>query len=67
LKSLFNRVEEISQVKNQFFRIHKMKTTETIVHIWDEVSKKKLGLKEEISMFISSKNITSGQYDKLLQ
>jgi hypothetical protein len=34
---------------------------------WDEVSKKKLGLKEEISMFISSKNITSGQYDKLLQ
>ena len=34
---------------------------------WDEVSKKKFGLKEDISQFISNRNITAGQYDKLLQ
>ncbi len=34
---------------------------------WDEVQKKKFGLKEDISSFLSTKNITSGQYDKLLQ
>jgi hypothetical protein len=34
---------------------------------WEDVQKKKSGLSEEISSFISTKNITSTQYDKLLQ
>jgi integrase len=34
---------------------------------WEEVSKKKSGLKEVISSFSSTKNITAQQYDKLLQ
>jgi hypothetical protein len=34
---------------------------------WDEVQKKKFGLKEETSSFVSTKNITASQFDKLLQ
>ena len=34
---------------------------------WEEVSKKKSGLKEDISSFVSNKVITAGQFDKLLQ
>lgn len=34
---------------------------------WEEVSKKKSGLKEDISSFTSTKNITAAQFDKLMQ
>ena len=34
---------------------------------WDEVSKKKTALKEDIAPFLSNKHITPTQYDKLLQ
>jgi integrase len=34
---------------------------------WEEVSKKKSALKEDISSFLSNKVLTTGQFDKLLQ
>jgi integrase len=34
---------------------------------WEEVSKKKSGLREDISSFLSNKVLTAGQFDKLLQ
>ena len=34
---------------------------------WEDVNKKKQGLKEDISSFLGNKHITAGQFDKLLQ
>ena len=34
---------------------------------WEEVNKKKLGLKEDISSFLSNKHLTTSQFDKLQQ